>query len=304
MMASLPHVTAPPICQVTIGKQPCEVRTSAAGRSAPRHTSSMPPVPKVALASPGRVHDWPTSEACWSPTSAARGSPPSAETSPRSPEESTMAGSHAGSMPSRSRASARHVPDAALYSPVTPALVASVMCRAPPVRFHAIQLSTVPRRRSAPAPAPTCSTCQANLVADSLGEKRRPAPCISRHLPTVRRSCHPRPGPSGRPVRASHATVDARWVVMPIAAGREPAAARVSAATSRAAVAMDAGSNSTSPGKGTWAGVARRRTCSTEPSGSTWAARTLDVPTSMTRIPLTARHRRARTGRPARASPG
>src|SRR3712207_6999654 len=42
-------------------------RWSNVGRSAPTHTSSMPPVPNVILAMPGRTQLWPTSEACWSP---------------------------------------------------------------------------------------------------------------------------------------------------------------------------------------------------------------------------------------------
>ena len=41
------------------------------------------------------------------------------------------------------------------------------------------------------------SSSQANLVADSLGENRRPSACSSRQVPTVRRSCQPSPGPSG-----------------------------------------------------------------------------------------------------------
>ena len=34
---------------------------------------------------------------------------------------------------------------------------------------------------------------------------------------TVRRSCHPSPGPTGSPVARSQTTVEARWLAMPTA---------------------------------------------------------------------------------------
>ena len=57
-----------------MGKVPASPRATPAGPSPdPVHWSSMPPVPKVALARPGRVQPWPTSEACWSPGDPADG---------------------------------------------------------------------------------------------------------------------------------------------------------------------------------------------------------------------------------------
>ena len=43
-------------------------RVEARAALAPRTTSSMPPVPNVILASPGRTQPCPTSDACWSPS--------------------------------------------------------------------------------------------------------------------------------------------------------------------------------------------------------------------------------------------
>ena len=39
----------------------------------------------------------------------------------------------------------------------------------------------------------------ASLVADSLGATRMPWSRSTRHVPTVRRSCQPMPGPTGSP---------------------------------------------------------------------------------------------------------
>ena len=44
------------------------------------------------------------------------------------------------------------------------------------------------------------------LVADALGARRIPSACSTRHVPTVRRSCHPMPGPTGLPVARSQTT--------------------------------------------------------------------------------------------------
>ena len=54
MIASTPHVSAPPCDQATIGNVPCAPRRADAGASGPRQTSSIPPVPNVILARPGR----------------------------------------------------------------------------------------------------------------------------------------------------------------------------------------------------------------------------------------------------------
>ena len=99
MTASVPQVGLPAWRQATIGNVPWAAWRSGAGRSGPRHTSSMPPVPKVILARPGSTHPCPASEACWSPTSAAMGGAPARATaSPATPVESTMVGSAARGM--------------------------------------------------------------------------------------------------------------------------------------------------------------------------------------------------------------
>ena len=68
------------------------------------------------------------------------------------------------------------------------------------------------------------------------GANRSPSPCQTRQSPTVRRSCQPRPGPTGSPVARSQATVEARWLVTPTAATGPPSAS-AARATSRAASA-------------------------------------------------------------------
>ena len=63
----------------------------------------MPPVPNVALASPGRVQPWPTSDACWSPAMPQMGgAPASAARLAHHPDESTMVGSTLAGMRSAS----------------------------------------------------------------------------------------------------------------------------------------------------------------------------------------------------------
>ena len=144
--------------------------------------------------------------------------------------------------------------------PVTPALDASVMWRRPPERVQATQVSTVPKAsspRSARARSGSArSNRAATLVAEALGATRIPWPWSSRQVPTVRRSCQPRPGPTGTPVALSHTMVDARWLAMPTASTGPPAA-RLAVATSTTAVAIATASNSTSPGKGVWGRTAR-----------------------------------------------
>ena len=59
-----------------MGNVPPSPRRSNAGRSAPRHMSSIPPVPNVILARPGRTQPCPISDACWSPAMPAIGGAP------------------------------------------------------------------------------------------------------------------------------------------------------------------------------------------------------------------------------------
>ncbi len=112
----------------------------------------MPPVPKVALAIPGRVQPCPTSEACWSPAMPQIvGAPGSVLAAPTAPAESTMTGSTAAGILSLASRSASQSMVRGLASAVTPALVASVTCKAsgpPPLSVQATQLSTVPTHSS------------------------------------------------------------------------------------------------------------------------------------------------------------
>ena len=64
MIASAPHVRWPPRLHATIGNVPCSLRRADAGGVVPVHTSSMPPVPNVIFARPGRTQPWPTRLAC------------------------------------------------------------------------------------------------------------------------------------------------------------------------------------------------------------------------------------------------
>ncbi len=115
-------------------------------------------------------------------------------------------------------------------SAVTAALVASVTCSAsapavpPPDSVHATQVSTVPKHsspRSARARSGSTSSRMAiTLVADALGASRIPSACSSRQVPTVRRSCQPMPGATGRPLARSHTMIEARWLAMPTAVDR------------------------------------------------------------------------------------
>ncbi len=147
-MASTPQVMRPWRCQAAMGNVPAPPRRAKAGRSAPTQQSSMPPVPNVTLANPGRVQPWPTSDACWSPAIPAMGGAPgSALAGPTTPLESTTVGRTPRGMRKASRIVSFHAA-ASPHSPVTPALLASVTCRAPFDRVHATQVSTVPKQRS------------------------------------------------------------------------------------------------------------------------------------------------------------
>jgi hypothetical protein len=232
------------------------------------------------------------------------GRPDRISAGPRAPDESTMVGRRASGMPSAASTSVSHPEPSLRTSPVTPALDESVTCSRPPVRVQATQVSTVPkassprsdRARSGSAESSSAAT----LVAEALGATRMPFPWSSRHVPTVRRSCQPRPGPTGTPVDRSHTMVEARWLAMPTASTGPPSA-RLAEATSTTASAMAVASNSTSPGNGVSGSTGTWWMCSTLPSGRTTAPRTPEVPTSTTRM-LTARApgRRASRGRACR----
>ena len=250
----------------------------------------MPPVPKVALAAPGVVQPWPTSDACWSPAiPQIGGEPASTDAAPTAPDESTMAGSIDNGMRSRSSTASSQWRMSGWTRPVTPALVASVTCRPappapPPDSVQATQVSMVPKHSwSARARSgSTSSRMAASLVADMFGASRMPSACRVRQVPTVRRSCQPMAGATGSPVRRSHTTVVQRWLAMPTPATGPPSA-RAAAARSSTASAMRRGSISTRPGAGVSGRTGRWWTWSTVASGRTTAARTPEVPTSTTR---------------------
>ena len=216
-----------------------------------------------------------------------------------------MSGRIASGMRSAARSSALHPAPSPRSRPVTPALEASVTWSRPPDRVQATQVSTVPKASSPRSDRARSGSARssraATLVADALGATRMPLAWSSRQVPTVRRSCHPSPGPTGTPVARSQTMVDARWLAMPTASTGPPSA-RLDEATSTTASAMAAASNSTRPGKGVSGRTGTWWMCSTVPSGRTTAPRTPEVPTSTTRM-LTARAPRRR-GRPVRACPG
>jgi hypothetical protein len=179
MMASRPQWSRPVRLRVMMGMVPAGPRPFRSGGPSPVHWSSIPPVPKVALACPGRMHPWPIREACWSPAMPAMsGLPSRMSAAPAGPDESTMAGIMAAGMASAAITSALHPAPSLRRSPVTPALVASVTWSAPPDRVHATQVSTVPNRssprsalaRSGSAPSSSAAT----LVAEALGGMRIP----------------------------------------------------------------------------------------------------------------------------------
>ena len=109
MNASSPHVTCPPRRQATIGNVPDGPLRANAGGLSPRQTSSIPPVPNVILAMPGRVQPWPMSDACWSPAMPAMGGEPgSADASPDHPRRVDDRRHHPAGMSSASRRGVDH----------------------------------------------------------------------------------------------------------------------------------------------------------------------------------------------------
>ena len=156
--ASVPQVGLAPDAERDDGKGAGAAAPSADGGSpGPTHWSSIPPVPKVALARPGRVQPWPTREACWSPAMPQMGGAPgSAVAAPTAPDESTTAGIIGKGICKLLRADGSSQAIAGSTSAVTAALVASVTCSAsrpaaaPPERVQATQLSTVPKQSSPP----------------------------------------------------------------------------------------------------------------------------------------------------------
>ena len=194
-----------------MGKVPAPPRLIRDGRSGRARCTgrACPPVPKVALASPGRVQPWPTREACWSPAMPQMGGAPgSAAATPSAPDESTIVGIIGNGIRSFSSSGSSHpivavderrhggVGGVGHVERVAPGA-------APPESVQATQLSTVPKQ-SSPRSArdrsgSTSSRMAITLVADALGASRIPSAWRTRQVPTVRRSCQPMPGATGRP---------------------------------------------------------------------------------------------------------
>src|SRR5215204_1571943 len=139
----------------------------------PVFCSRKQPVPYVFFVSPGDTHIWPKSAACWSPAIPAIGrsaSPRSAETRPYTSDDERTSGRTLGGTLTMRRSSSSQASVWMLNNIVRDALLTSVRCTVPPVRFHTSHESTVPNARcpcSAPARAPgTLSRIQAILLPE------------------------------------------------------------------------------------------------------------------------------------------
>ena len=183
---------------------------------------------------------------------------PSSDASAMTPQEGTMLGRMEGSTEKRRSNSASHVPRSRSTSIVRDAFVRSMTCAAPPVRFQAIQLSTVPNASSA-CERSTRSRIHSSLLAEKYGSHTRPVRSrtssagSAAHRAAVRRSCQTIAGYTGRPVARSHTIVVSRWFVRPIAdssSARIPASASAVAAVSSTLSQSSSGSCSTHPGRG------------------------------------------------------
>ncbi len=212
------------------------------------------------------------------------GTPGSALATPNTPVESTTIGSISIGTSRAAQASADHENVSAVSRPVTAAFDGSVTWTSPRESTQATHESTVPKHKSRSRAPGMLLSNQAILVADWLGANARPWSDLAvMQSNTVRRSCQPSPGPIGVPLPRSHTSVEARWLVMPTAV-TGPALDNDLVATSITASAMPDPSNSTRPGNGDDGGNGRYSSPRTTPSLSTIAARSPDVPTSMTRM--------------------
>ena len=269
------------------GARPGPARSNA-GRSVAEARSSMPPVPNVILARPGRTQPWPMQRRLLVADDAgdrrrARQRRRLADDAGRV-DDGREHGS-AGCAAARARRSSQ--PRAVCADEAGDAGVRRVghvggavrrgsrrsRCR----RCRSTGRGSLVRSGSAR------SSRNASLVADWLGASRRPSAWSIEAHAAVRRSCQPTPGPTGSPVRAvphdrrRPLVGDADRVDRPAGRerGRAPPRAR------RSAIAT--GSNSTKPGAGEVGSTSRWWTWSTVASSRTIAARSPLVPTSTTR---------------------
>jgi hypothetical protein len=103
----------------------------------------------VFFAIPGLVHAWPKSAACWSPAIPAIGiGTPSSDVSPYTSLDERTSGSIERGTPKIFNNSSSQSPLPISKSIVRDALLASVTCTLPPVRFHTSHESTVPNASS------------------------------------------------------------------------------------------------------------------------------------------------------------
>src|SRR3989442_14510210 len=97
------------------------------------------------LAMLGSVHAWQNSAACWSPAIPAIGvAPRNSVVSPYTALETPTAGNIERGTPNNLSSSSSQSPVRTLNSIVLEALLGSVACTRPPVRFQRSQVSTVP----------------------------------------------------------------------------------------------------------------------------------------------------------------
>ena len=217
----------------------------------------MPPDPNVILAWPRRTQPCPTSDACWSPTSAAIGGPPgNAVASPTMPLDSTICGNIVTGMPNVAASPSFQPVGSPPQSPVTAALVWSVTCAVPPVRVQASQLSTVPKQRSLTAVAGDVGEQPGELGDRLVGGDRHPVLGLGGDAVEHRAQVLPS---DARPDRLARRPVpdDRAGPLVGDTDGdgcRPPLENRRGGRTTAAAIA--AASNSTRPGNGVLGGIA------------------------------------------------
>src|SRR2546423_10485559 len=111
----------------------------------PVFMSMKQPVPYGIFTIPGSVHACPNSAACWSPAMPAMGiEPPNNRVSPYTSLEDDTAGSTERGTPNNFSSSSSQSPLRRLNSIVRDALLGSVTCTRPPVKFQTSHESTVP----------------------------------------------------------------------------------------------------------------------------------------------------------------
>src|SRR6266566_151449 len=171
----------------------------------PVFMSMKQPVPYVFFTMPGWVHAWPNSAACWSPAMPAIGTaPPNSVVSPYTSLDEPTAGNTDRGTPNSFSSSSSQSPVRRLNNIVRDALLGSVTCTRPPVKFQTSHESTVPNASLpafALARAPgTLRSIHSSFVPEKYASTTRPVlrlmsgaspRALSRsHAAAVRRSCH------------------------------------------------------------------------------------------------------------------